>query len=252
MPVVESLLTRLDEKSDRADAAKSSTSANEDEKSSIMVRLFWLVDGLPEKEGSDPSKVLPASVIKATEKLGLEKPRLISQNVNSLAVGAKPVEFSTNVPAVVNGEVTVLSCAGKVTWPGFDDVDLEMNISASGPGVNCQISGSLAAPLDHYTVLGTANSVIGDAQTMHGGEMGMAGEAPGGFARPTFSPRGLPDPNVADPTVVVQKTKYTTARFAFVVQVTEAESYYQEPPEAKTDSMRKNETAETEEDPFGG
>jgi hypothetical protein len=135
-----------------------------------------------------------------------------------------------------------------------DRAGLDVQINVSGPSINCQLSGSLATPLGHYMVLGTANSVIADPTTMAdmgmgmGGEMGMApgagmyagrgfgGEGammgrggyaapagPAGRGGPVDPATGLPDAEgaVEQPA----KPKYNTSRFAFVVQVIEGESF---------------------------
>ena len=54
---------------------------------SLLLRVFWLADNLPEGAGQKPNEFLPKSVLDATRKLGLEMPRLVTQTVNSLATG---------------------------------------------------------------------------------------------------------------------------------------------------------------------
>jgi len=172
LQAVEALLLRLDQSdsaSPRGDAARSP-----------LLRVFWLADGLPKGEGQDPQKFLPAAVVKATERLGLEAPRLVTQTVNSLALGQQPaVPFSTQVPAMVFNQPANLTCKGQMRSVDGDRAAVDIEIQVTGPSINCQLSGSLATPLGHYMVLGTANSVIGDPAMMAG--MGMMGGYGGGY-----------------------------------------------------------------------
>jgi hypothetical protein len=150
-----------------------------------MLRTFWLADGLPQGEGEDPAKFLPKSVLAAMDQLGLIEPRLVCQTVNSLSRDANPeriVEFNTNVPALVFDQPAQMSCSGKVLPVRDGRAELEVSIQVSGPMINANLGGSLATPLGHYMVLGTANSVSGDAMAMQGvAGMGMGMGMDGGY-----------------------------------------------------------------------
>jgi hypothetical protein len=194
----------------------------------VLLRIFWLADGLPGDEGQDPSQILPQAVIAAMPRLGLSGPRLVTQTVNSLAIGdSGEVEFSTNVPAMLLGQHANLQCVGTMRPMNDDRAGLDMNIHVSGPAINCELKGSLATPLGHYMVLGTANSVIAEPIAMAGGGMmggeGMEMEAGGrgGFGGEGGGYRGAEGGMGIAP----QSPKYNTSRFAFVVQVIEGESF---------------------------
>jgi hypothetical protein len=229
-----------------------------------LLRVFWLADGLPEGNGQNPGDFLPKSVLQATNKLGLEAPRLVTQTVNSLALGREDaVDFSTNVPAVLLGQPTGLNCEGRLKLVSDDRVRLEMSVHVGGPLVNCELHGSLATPLGHYMVLGTANSVMaeggpsagmmgaGPGMMPGGGQVGPEGGRPG-FGRPGQPFRGGESPRAGAPgpggfggpeaaagpgaapggeaggTGTEQqgaKPSFNTSRFAFVVQVIEGQSY---------------------------
>jgi hypothetical protein len=180
LPAVEALLMRLDQKADASGNPEGTAAASPAAPRSLLLRIFWLADGLPEGEGQEPTDYLPRSVIKATERLGLNKPRLVTQTVNSLAVGAESaVEFSTSVPAIVFELPAGLNCSGQMRPLAQDRASLQVQIQVSGTSINCQLSGSLATPLGHYMVLGTANSVIDrSAAIAQASPMGM-GMAPG-------------------------------------------------------------------------
>jgi hypothetical protein len=227
LPAIDALLMRLDQNDKNRGGGQPGEPQSQ---RSLLMRLFWLADGLPEGEGSDPLDILPASVLRATQKLGLRKPRLVAQTVNALAVGgADDVNFSTNVPAVLAKQMLGLECAGEIKLLRDDQASLEMRIQVAGPGVNCQVQGSLAIPLEHFMVLGTANSVIADAAMvatrapMMGREGGAPGEMDRGMSRFSRMERGADAMSQAEP-------NFTTSRFAFVVQVIDGESF---PPEER-------------------
>jgi hypothetical protein len=245
---VEALLARIDQQSNnKANTPGGTATSGTKATQSLLLRIFWLADGLPEGEGQDPAPYVPQPVLKAVQRLGLNGPLLVSQTVNSLAVGNDgPVEYSTVVPAIVFKQPTNLSCAGHMR-PVIDDrAGLDVQISVMGQGINCQLSGSLATPLGHYMVLGTANSVTADPATvaaagpmMGGPGMGM-GMGPGGMPGMAagrgagFAGRGGaipaafggPEGGAADPAAApAAEPKYNSSRFAFVVQVIEAESF---------------------------
>lgn len=255
LPAVDALLTRLDEAAPNAGREKSKQGAAAAPRS-VLLRVFWLADGQPEGVGQNPAEFLPKSVLQAANKLGLEAPRLVSQTVNSLAIGREEaVNFSTNVPAVLLNQPAGLNCDGRLKLVSDDRVQLEMHVIVNGPAANCELRGSLATPLGHYMVLGTANSLMPEggvaADAMGGGPgMGPGGPAPGrGFgAAPSRAgfrggPQGGPGPdasgpeggsgpgaaegNVSGPAVGGQAARpnFKSSRFAFVVQVIEGQSY---------------------------
>ncbi len=252
---LDALLERLDRQAAPTNAADKSKQSAIAAPRSLLLRVFWLADGLPEGAGQKPADFLPKSVLLATNKLGLEAPQLVTQTVNSLALGREEAAgFSTNVPAVLLGQPVGLNCEGKLKLVSEDRVQLEMGVNVGGPSVNCQLKGSLATPLGHYMVLGTANSMIAEdgpaAGAMGAGPGMMPGGAPGGpegggrfgvvpqtpgaegprgfrgaggLGRPGATPPGAEfGPGAGAPAA---KPIYNTSRFAFVVQVIEGQSY---------------------------
>jgi len=199
----------------------------------IMLRVFWLADGLPVEEGTDPAEFLPASVLRAIKKLGLNNPRLVTQTVNSLAADSGDVDFSTNVPALLLNQMVGFNCTGKMKRTGDNQIGLGMQINVMGPGIHSELKGSIVTPLMHFMVLGTANSVIADQAAMQGmgmgGEMGPEGVAGFAVGGPPRSPApGEMGMEGGEGMAQQQPAKYSTSRFAFVVQVIEGESF---PPE---------------------
>jgi len=202
----------------------------------VLLRIFWLADGLPGNEGQDPNDFLPSAVIDAMARLGLNGPRLVTQTVNSLAVrDGVEVRFATQVPAVLLGQHATLHCTGGMSPMDGDRTGVDVDIAVSGPAINCELKGSLATPLGHYMVLGTANSVIAEPMMMGGGEMEMGGGGRGMMRGGRGGEGGF---GAADPAAVPgaeggmgmegmapQTPKYNTSRFAFVVQVIEGESF---------------------------
>jgi hypothetical protein len=152
--------------------------------------------------------------------------------VNSLSVegGGSPVEFSTNVPAILFEQPVTLTCAGTMGATTDNRANVDMQLTVGGFfGVNCDLKGSLVTPLGHFMVLGTANSLIPEHQASdpaaapeamgmpmgRGGEMGRGGGGFGGRGGEGggMMMSGMPAAN------------YNASRFAFVVQVIEAESF---------------------------
>jgi hypothetical protein len=253
MPTIEALLQKLDQEAP-ADAAakKAKIDQRAESRSPIFVQVFWLADGLPEGEGKDPAEVLPASVLRATKKLGLPEPVLVAQSVNSLSAGREPVEFISNVPATLRNQQVEMKAAGKVAITA-GEADVQMHVDVEGPGIECQMKGSLAIPMGHYMVLGITSATIptgfpfsnravgrpfADAWNVEG--LNPGGAVPPGAPVPVDPaaqnsdaiPTSEPDvPGVATnggAAVARQELQAETSRFAFVVQVIEADSY---PPE---------------------
>ncbi len=261
LTALDALLPRLDEQASPKGSEKSTQSAASPR--SLLVRVFWLADNLPETAGQNPDDFLPKSVLAATHKLGLEAPRLVTQTVNSLATAKEEaVDFSTSVPAVLLEQPVGMSCEGKLKLVADDRVRVEMGVHVGGQTMNCDLRGSMATPLGHYMVLGTANSMIAEGGPMAGGVpgvpgMGMGrggfgpegrfggpgtgyrgrergapaaggavpgGASPGGeFGAPGADPAAAPEGAAAG--TPPAKPKYETSRFAFVVQVIEGQSY---------------------------
>jgi hypothetical protein len=243
LKVIEALLMRIDEQA-QLHSEPIADDADENVPRSLILRTFWLADGLPEGQGQDPGDILPRSVLRAVEQLGLDEPRLVGQTVNSLSrddnVG-REVTFNSRVPAVVFQQFADYSCSGRV-WPVHEDrIEVEVNLAVTINGGNvADLSGSLATPLGHFMVLGTANLVSPDPASIPAGMMGMEGGGYGGrggfdggrggeFAVPggVDPATGLqigPDGNPLAPV----EPKFNTSHFAFVVQVIEAESFADE------------------------
>jgi hypothetical protein len=231
LKVIEALLMNLDQKHAKDSDKKQSQPSKEEAKQSLLLRLFWLADGLPEGEGADPVGVLPVSVLEATKKLSLVNPRLVTQAVNALASGGDSADFSADVPAVLMKRTALLNYGGTVRLSAAEKVAVTMKVNVHGEGVNSNLHGSLSMPLGHYMVLGTANSVIpemaanAEAAREPGpgapeGEFGSGlGREPGRLIRGAMAPERPQPP-----------TKFNTARFAFVVQVVGAESFPPEDP----------------------
>jgi hypothetical protein len=233
LEAVRSLLQGLDEPSI---ASNDGGPATESPTRTVLLRVFWLADGLPEGEGQEPSQFLPSAAIKAMDRLGLNKPRLVTQTVNSLAVGdQREVEFTTQVPAILLKQPVNLQCSGRMQPIPGDKKALDIQLNVAGQGVICELKGSLGIPLGHYMVLGTANSVIPDQATLaaqagafYGGEGGYGRRGYGGFAGEGGFGRGEADPAAAmaaEGAPQAVEPTYQTSRFAFVVQLIEGESY---------------------------
>lgn len=253
LAIIEALLLRLDEQAKVAPKEKDPVAATsaDAERRTLLLRVFWLANGVEGLDSADG--YLPAPVINSLAKLGLADPRLVTQTVNSLSVeeGGSSMEFSTNVPAILFEQPVTLTCAGTMGATTDNRADVDMQLTVGGIGVNCDLKGSLATPLGHFMVLGTANSVIPDfspqvearkraleearalaqerameearAQEAEEGAMGRGGEMAmrggGGYrGRGGEMGRGMAMGELP-------AAKYNASRFAFVVQVIEAESF---------------------------
>lgn len=227
LEIVQALLAKMDQPAESQPKIVTDASApRSGAERSLSLRIFWLADGLPEGEGEEPDQFLPASVLKAVARLGVDSPRLVVQTATSLAMqeGSQPVNFSTNVPAVLFQQRTGLRCEGTMNATKDDRANVEMRLTAGANGADCELQGSLATPLGHFMVLGTANSVAPDFAAagvagpdgipMGGGMAGMEGGMGMGMAP-------------GDPAMMgaVAPAKFNTSRFAFVVQVIEGESF---------------------------
>jgi hypothetical protein len=245
LPVLDALLQRLDSQAAPDKAGKQSVETTGGTRRSVLLRLFCLADNIRDG-GQSADEYLPEKVLAAVQKLGLIGPRLISQNVTSLSISTKgAVEFSSDVPVVINGQPANLSTSGKIQLADDDDerAELQMKIQMTlNPGLQSAVQGSLATPLGHYMVLGTANSLTADEATMQAmafqqGMMGPGGptvrrgaSGRGEFGGPRTGAFGelgaaAPEGGAPIPGDEPAKPTFETSRFAFVVQVVNAESY---------------------------
>jgi len=230
LPTIEALLAKLDQTASK-EAEPQPQNVSPDANHSLFLRLFWLAEGLPGNEGSDPADVLPASVLRATKKLGLSKPRLVSQTVTSLAIqGINSSEFTTIVPAQLKKHNAELNYDGQLGLISGQRAQITMDINVGGLGPSCMLKGSLVMPLGHYMVLGTANSMLPEtaAHGNAGGQMrgggGMPrGAAPGAYGGEFAGPEGMMGGEMGMGTA--EAPQFSTLQFAFVVQVIEGESF---------------------------
>ena len=134
---------------------------------------------MPEGQGQEPEQFLPKSVLQAVEGLGLDEPRLVSQTVNSLSRDDDPhreVSFTSRVPAVVFATPSEYASSGRI-WPVRDgrvEVEVELSVTTAGVPI-ANLSGSLATPLGHFMVLGTANLVSPEIGASRNGRDGDGG-----------------------------------------------------------------------------
>jgi type II secretory pathway component GspD/PulD (secretin) len=273
---IRELLAQIDAPGESSEVDPAARGPKGDEARSVLLRMFWLADGLPEGEGSEPAKFLPVPVIGALEKLGLSNPRLVAQTVNSLAsVKGSSSNFTSNAPAILFKQPAQLSCSGEMEPVVGDRTRLRLQMNVVGR-VGCDLSGSLVTPLGHYMVLGTANSIAGGQQTAsmgmegmpggyggyggeggfgggrggdggaggaggrggYGGAGGRGGEFGGGYGGEMggSGEMGMEGAPAGAPSAGGETPKYKTSRFAFVVQVIDGESYA---PEGETAWPRK-------------
>ncbi len=240
---IEAILMQLDAKN-RGEAGSGSMEGESGSRSFLML-VFWLADGLPKGEGAEPELYLPGSVILATKRLGLDQPRLVAQTVNSLASrGEQPVQFTTHVPAIVFGQQAQLECIGSMRLTGDDRTDVNLQVGVQG-SVNCDLSGSLVSPIGHFMVLGTANSIASDmgiapdmgdgmgamgrgGRGEYGGRGGVSDASTPIYPAPAES-KEKPGEEGLDDFAKQEKRNATpqfkSSRFAFVVEVIEAESF---------------------------
>lgn len=255
IPQVEQLIIKLDELSVIGQQGFATGMTLDQEKNAapaprrtLLLRLFWLANGVDDLDSADG--YLPAPVISSLAKLGLSDPRLVTQTVNSLSVeeGGSSVEFSTNVPAILFEQPVTLTSAGTMGATTDNRADVDMHLTVGGAGVNCELKGSLATPLGHFMVLGTANSVIPDFSPLVDARKKMLEEAraqaqrkameeerareaeEGGMGRDggyggRGGEMGRGGGYGMEMGSMPVDTKYNASRFAFVVQVIEAESF---------------------------
>jgi len=249
---VEAILMQLDSQATATEERLALAKPDDTARSrSLMVRVFWLADGLSPDEGQTPEKFLPKSVLDAVARLGLENPLLVTQTVNAILGQEKDVPFESTVPGVLFGQPAHLHLSGSVKLAARDLTTLDLKAHVDG-GVRCELVGSMVMPLEHFMVLGTANALAGN-QNLGGrrgrGRSGMMGMGRGGMGEGGYGGGfgmemggegdGLPvaaaggEMGMADAEAMAAAgsapaPQFSAARFAFVVQVIEAESF--EPP----------------------
>jgi len=224
------------QKIDAAPAQKNvsiATSQKQAAPKNLQVHTFWVADGLKDGEGRFIADFLPTSIFGAFKKLGLEDARIVAQSTSSIISNAnsddvkKSKQFGSKMSATINGRALQFESHGELYLLEHQQIDIQMRAEISGiphsldgriprRHSECEVEGSLSAPLGHYMVLGTANYV---------GKQPMAKNVKVGDTLP--------------------KDKLTTSRFAFVIQVVEAGSFA---PEEKSREPRK--PKESEFDPF--
>ena len=227
---VDALLTKIEERADLAKPAVSTVTSSAPTNRTLMLRVFWLADGVQGLDG--PEGYLPSTVIGSLAKLGIASPRLVTQTVTSISVeeNAGAARFSTQVPAALFDQPMQMVLSGDLSATADNRSLVDVQLTIQGDGDFCSVKGSLAAPIGHFMVLGTANSVIADnsAGEMGGGGMAMGRGMEGaeGMGRSMPMGRGMEG---GGGTGVMEMPaaapKFNSTRFAFVVQVVEAESF---------------------------
>jgi hypothetical protein len=157
----------------------------------LMARIFWLSDGPTYPDARSAEESLPSSVISALTRIGIEDAFFVLQSNTSIALGDDRAQFEVeDVPATVFGERWLFGARGEVHAAGDDRIRLQMEaatirVDRDRKSHENHIRGSMITPLGHYMVLGTANFAS------------LEGENP----------------------------SHANERFAFVVQMVEAESF---------------------------
>ena len=137
-------------------------------------------------------------------------------------------------PAIPAAE---LICSGTTDALNDDKVSVDLEIGISG-STNCSLKGSLNAPLGHYVVLGTANSLVTDPAATavapagrgsdddEGGRRGGRGSYDGG-ARGGYEGGFSPPSDVFGGLTVggMPGMGMQPSRLAFIVQVIENKTY---------------------------
>jgi hypothetical protein len=157
---VDYVLNLLDHQAERAEKGKRI-------QSDLQTRVVWVVDGLPGPAETEPNEqLLPPAVVEALHGLGLANPKILSQGVTTLKSPDEAFSsFSFRLPVNIRGGRIAFGGQGTVYGPRHvegkgDWYPVSLDIKVTDPnGVNCQMSGSLMMPLDHYVVLGTTSFV---------------------------------------------------------------------------------------------
>ncbi len=133
---------------------------------------------------------LPESVIEALNKIGITNPGIVTQSTTSLI--AKDVStFKSFMHATFKNQEFLFTNNAELSLNEGQQIELHVHTQILKRSENknaCELRGSMTAPLGHYMVLGTTNYVTEDSQE-----------------------------NTLD-----------TSRFAFVIQIVEADSFVPE------------------------
>ncbi|WP_428306386.1 secretin N-terminal domain-containing protein [Lacipirellula sp.] len=196
----------------------------------LMLRVYWIADDAPDFDV--PDEYLPDTVFTSLNKLGIQVPRLVAQTATSISVeeNAGAVPFSTQVPAVLFEQPMRMILNGDLSATADNRSLVDMHLTIENGGAVCEMNGSLAAPIGHFMVLGTANSVIAGTEMGNGMEMpaGRGMEGGGGMPPTRKVHRGSEEGIFTTEEVSTSPDstpKLNSTRFAFVVQVVEAESF---------------------------
>ena len=231
------------------DPNASPSMAESEKAQSLLIRLFWLADGFGTDE---PRDYLPLAVIQAVNQLGLREPQLVSQSAAALACKqGEEREFEFRFPALFGGQTLQFESQGSLMLSGQPQLNLHVRVH-SDP-VPIELAGTLSAPLGHYMVLGTANyasaAQMANASGRSGGFGGGGGSGGGGgfgfgggggyggeYAEQGRGEYGSSEQD-EDAAEVTSASSKLTSRFAFVVQLIEAESF--EPEESGESTSRR-------------
>ncbi len=202
-------IDELLQKIDTAPAQKNENRVASQQQSapkSLQVHTFWLADEMPTSSRPDH---LPESVIEALNKIGVRYPGIVAQSTTSLiAKSRNDVSMSESfMHATFKDHEFLFTNGVELSLNKEKHIELHVQtqiLKGSEKKNACELRGSLTAPLGHYMVLGTTNYVAGNPEK----------------------------DNMLD-----------TSRFAFVIQVVEADSFA---PDKST-----SEPGEPVFDPFG-
>ncbi len=223
------------------------TSQKQTIQKTLQVHTYWIADGLKDGEGRSMEFILPYSVFRALQKLGLVAPRIVAQSTSSLISNANSddvknsKQFGSKMSATINGRALQFESHGSLHLLEQQQIDLQMGTIISGTSHvpkhglakfnECEVEGSLTAPLGHYMVLGTANYV------------GM--EVPKAEPSQEENQKIGIYPDKHGNLIELPRPQLVTSRFAFVIQVVEAASF------APKNKLREpREPKESEVDPF--
>ena len=186
-----------------------------------MLRVFWLADGV---DGFDnPDDYLPFPAVQSLGKLGITHPRLVTQTVTSISVeeNAEAVPFSTQVPAVLFEQPMRMILNGDLSATADNRSLVDMHLTIEKGGSVCEMSGSLAGA--DRALHGARHGELGDSGATsdrpHGCGGGQGWDADG--LRGAWRRDGCGGGAMRE----LPAAKYNASRFAFVVQVIEAESF---------------------------
>jgi hypothetical protein len=146
---------------DVLDQQAGSTDGDKQAERNLQVRVLWLVYG-PTAIGDEPDeRSLSPAAIEALHDLGLAHPRIACQDVTTLSPpGDDFSTFQFKVPVNFDKLRVTFGGEGTVYGSGGGQYCIQLSIKTTDPGgENCQMSGSLVTPLEHYVVLGSTNFI---------------------------------------------------------------------------------------------